>query len=396
MASQIKSIVARQSIEDIDDDELAAIWANIVYLMILDNIFSVVVAVLVLYDFTITLYKERLYVWNHKSKFSGGTLVYFINRYLMLFVVFIGLSSLAYTTDRSCHIAAWPSTILLLIVQVSQSVFSALRLHAIWGGNAKVGLSTFAVHCVPLGIRIFIVAQPWEALSNSLLTDGAVGGCVISQEVSFGFDIMKVILVFNVANIIAYLWSLALTIMKTYQLSKDARAVKFSVSTSTLLLKDGSLQFTALTVLCIYEAVWAVTRGTDSMYSLVIALSSVLISNFVLNLRQVYLPDPVETQSSAIFASFSTFATNVIGNLGAPLGANSTDVVALKSPNPLAVDLDVPWMERKKEVAPLLREEYTNQGRNRGQRIDIMEMENYRPSDTELTSPESVVSSRWR
>ncbi|KAH8099746.1 hypothetical protein BXZ70DRAFT_907765 [Cristinia sonorae] len=406
-----------------DEDELYALWADIISLLILDCMFGVVtvrqliiapslVAALVLYDYFLTLSKERTYVWGSKSSLSAGTLIYLVNRYVMLAEVLVVLSQLRLETNESCRAATWVSIALMLILQLSHAscdlpdtmdaVFAALRIYSIWGGNVKVGLATLLVHCIPLGFRIFTLAQPWEISSTRLLTYGLIPGCILSQETSFAFDVKTTVTVGNAFSIFAYGWTLCLTVWKTYTMSREMRAAKFSVavgSMSSMLLRDGSVQFLVLTALTIFETVWILTHGSDaSMYALVNALSSVLISNFVLNLRRVHLPDRSAPSSSVVFASLSTFSMNFVGNLGAPLGDDPEDAEIVRSTNPLSVGLDL-VADSEREAVHLLEEDRDDevcQSPHEDVGMDESIELKRRPSETQLLPPEGTYATlRW-
>ncbi|KAH8106723.1 hypothetical protein BXZ70DRAFT_244368 [Cristinia sonorae] len=140
------------------------------------------------------------------------------------------------------------------------------------------------------------------------------------------------------SNIIANGWTLALTWAKTYRLRKEAQRLHISFPITSMLFKDGSLQFCVLTFLNVIEVIWALLR-THNLQARRRDLHPhhhpLLISHFILNLRQVDLvsvpsgvsadssrPRGQNTLSSVMFASSPT---SFVGNLGAPLRTRTPD-----------------------------------------------------------------------
>ena len=57
---------------------------------------------LLFYDYLLTFEQEVRYVWRHK--FSGATVVFFVNRYCMLaYTVIFSVNSLFTVTDQVCE-----------------------------------------------------------------------------------------------------------------------------------------------------------------------------------------------------------------------------------------------------------------------------------------------------
>ncbi|KAH8106725.1 hypothetical protein BXZ70DRAFT_244339 [Cristinia sonorae] len=185
---------------------------------------------------------------------------------------------------RDCQGIFWVAPILVCMMRLNQAVFTFLRLYAIWGSNLTIGLSTFVVDIIPIVFRILMT--PWGkhvVLTN--LPDVLLGYCL--------------------SNIIANGLTLALTSAKTYSLRREAIRLGVSFPLASMLLKDGSFQFLILTLLNIAEAAWGLHRSDDGVYVLVIFLSSILISHFILNLRQVNAVVTMPSESGPSFVNQS-------------------------------------------------------------------------------------------
>ncbi|TCD64441.1 hypothetical protein EIP91_004086 [Steccherinum ochraceum] len=162
------------------------------------------------------------------------------------------------------------------------------------------------------------------------------------------------------SSILASGWTLILTLVKTYRLRKEARELHVSVPLTSLLLRDGSIQFCGLTTLYILATISMYIEGGPPIGATVNTVSSILMSRFILGLREVYLHTNLRGQSSVsirfptstrshalqsiVFASprGSSLASNLVGNLGAPLrigeeDAGSPNEQSVISGDPLAV-----------------------------------------------------------
>ncbi|TCD64440.1 hypothetical protein EIP91_004085 [Steccherinum ochraceum] len=260
-------------------------------LLLINNYIVVAVVALSLYDYLITFEDERRHIWG--KKFTGASLIFYLNRY--------------------CNI------ILCLILCIT---FSPIQTDALTVANPHFNLA-------------------FEARGGS--------------DANLASALNPDLIIIDGTNIFANAVSLGLTLMKTYRLHKDAQALNVSVPMATMLLRDGSIQFVALTTIDIFEMIWVIVRHSDSLSYLMLALSSILVTNFILNLREVHLSSSsngstslrirlpstrTQTMQSIVFATPTTISSNIIGNLGAPLRMDASDDDVGTSDDSLAVDLE--------------------------------------------------------
>ncbi|KAH9948733.1 hypothetical protein B0H21DRAFT_820668 [Amylocystis lapponica] len=111
-------------------------------------------------------------------------------------------------------------------------------------------------------------------------------------------------------------------VMIITRIKKDADRVNMKASLVTLLLRDGTLYFVLLLILNILHMTLYLTNVFFDMIYFVGPISSIIISRFLLNLRQVYQTDDSDdARPSFVRSNVSDicFAAAIVGNLGAPL-----------------------------------------------------------------------------
>ncbi|KAJ3476988.1 hypothetical protein NLI96_g10777 [Meripilus lineatus] len=122
---------------------------------------------------------------------------------------------------------------------------------------------------------------------------------------------------------------LGMTWFKTASLMTMARRLNTKVTLATLLIRDGTIYFLLLLALNIMCAVFdTLPKGSQAQFgnggtfviSFQDALSSIVISRFILDLREVYIS---KNQESNNRMSSVRFASQLSGNIGAPLGEAS-------------------------------------------------------------------------
>ncbi|KAH9947315.1 hypothetical protein B0H21DRAFT_348005 [Amylocystis lapponica] len=114
---------------------------------------------------------------------------------------------------------------------------------------------------------------------------------------------------------------LLVTWANTYKIKKHADRIDVKAPLVTLLLRDGTLYFLLLLLLNIlHMALYLANIFVDMIY-FIGPISSVIMSRFLLNLRQVYLTDNIDETRTSTRSNVSDmrFAASFVGNLGAPL-----------------------------------------------------------------------------
>ncbi|EKM51647.1 uncharacterized protein PHACADRAFT_199151 [Phanerochaete carnosa HHB-10118-sp] len=127
------------------------------------------------------------------------------------------------------------------------------------------------------------------------------------------------------------------TLVKTFQQWRESRRLKLKLSASSLLLRDGTVYFILLLALNVAQILTAETPATTltaSATQFITTMPSVLISRFILNLRQLSQTD--STESTADVDRFSRFSvpnfrvpSDLLGNIGEPLDHRQDEAVFL-------------------------------------------------------------------
>ncbi|KAH8103031.1 hypothetical protein BXZ70DRAFT_1006201 [Cristinia sonorae] len=371
---------------------------------------------LVIYDYLTTIKDERQLLWEKKGKINGGTVIFVLNRYITLFsAVLSGVSVFPNQThkryvdiqhDAYADIFALFSAIAaackLAMLKCALAVFASLRIYAIWHGNLAVTLLMGVLHSAPLIVRALLLSlpgipkaaylyfktlvpiygcfamipsKPMDPTLYAVAYFGFVGGLwlILSESVETQWR-WAVTQLYCGLMVFAYATTCVLTWIKTYRLSRQAKAVNISASLSGMLLRDGSILFVVVTLMNVAETTWLLIAGGDVIYSLVVALVSVLISHFMFNLHRASehhagrsVPSAME---SAVFAARSGFS-QVIGNLGnsVNLGVLDDDSISFSETDDHshASEHDVGDREKADSGSTVFKEE---NGSDKGERPD--------------------------
>ncbi|KAH9923018.1 hypothetical protein B0H21DRAFT_161184 [Amylocystis lapponica] len=104
--------------------------------------------------------------------------------------------------------------------------------------------------------------------------------------------------------------------MKTYTIRVLAAEAQVTTNISGLLTRDGTIHLVVWLIINILGAVFSEFALIDSaIVNIMQTISPILVSHFMLNLREIYLSDSDDT---SLVGSIS-FTSRLAGNLGAPL-----------------------------------------------------------------------------
>ncbi|KAI0331799.1 hypothetical protein GY45DRAFT_1433703 [Cubamyces sp. BRFM 1775] len=283
------------------------------------NICEVVGLALLTYDHLLTLSGEIQFVWGRK--FSGATVVFMLNRYVTLFgKIVLPISTFWWPnqTDDSCRGPIILTEMFSVIVYFIVAIFSTLRVYAIWNKDWRPALAVLLVGlCVPVANMYHYIPSVPGAFTWPLY------GCGEATPLS-DVQLAEFAIVIHSCAIAADLLVLILTWVKTYQIKKLASILEADASFSTLILRDGSLYFGALLVLNVVDLIILQSNVLfDPLPVFIDVLTCILISRFMLNLRQIAgrgsdLPSASQLQATSRFSS-AWFSPDVVGDLGASL-----------------------------------------------------------------------------
>ncbi|CAL1699206.1 unnamed protein product [Somion occarium] len=325
------------------------------------------VVCLILYDHLLTINEEINCIW--RRKFSVASAIFVINRYLLLaLALIIGLEFMQESNNSilvsRCRALDITANAIGYVLSATFAAFTVLRIYAILERSISAAIILATVNTLFLvATIIFITTQfydvslrvqlPYLACANTV----AVPGHGYDQFTSFlSADARNVTL--DIIWITAELLTLGLTASKTFKLTRESHQLGVHVTVTSLLLRDGSIQF--LTVLCIniIDVIMTVTSPIIFVSIFTYVLQSILLSHMFFHLRQVHLSSHSSVNSSSFAASNLHFASMVVGNLGAPLHNIFTesheeieaerDQISVSS-NPLATALPLPILDDEDE-----------------------------------------------
>ncbi|KAJ3486505.1 hypothetical protein NLI96_g4200 [Meripilus lineatus] len=272
--------------------------------------------ILTLYDITLSIPREVDCIWKRRPSFV--TSLYVVRRYgtplqyiLGLAVEFwISISVRVYDANSILLLMSSAGTtrrdnVLHCETQYMIPAFSSLRVWAI--SNKR--WPPFVVVLVPSLVVpvINIVASNSQSRINR------------SHLLSF---------VSRGASIIVDILVVAITWIKTADIRKMANKANTKVSLPVMFPRDGTVYFLillAMNIVCLVSDAVSLGQASDFGPTAIIdiqdAISSVLISHFILDLRSVYSSRGISNPTAM---SSVRFATQAVGNLGAPLLETST------------------------------------------------------------------------
>jgi len=143
---------------------------------------------------------------------------------------------------------------------------------------------------------------------------------------------------------------------------REATALGIKVPFTSLMLRDGTIQFGTIFVLRSFQVLFVVDPDfkADLAQAYLTVLTSIMMTHFFINLREVHLKDRDSISSGGSYRSMSLrFASSLVGNLGAPVHSIFTNADEREespqtphfSDNPLAYGL---LLTEEPEHDPLL------------------------------------------
>lgn len=279
---------------------------------VLDSYLILATTVLLpIHEFIITLDQEVTVVWMRDNKLSLGSILLVSTRWcVVLTAIMVPFPT---STMTSCKIQLIASRFFLCAGFAQVAVFSALRVSAIWGRNWLLFLVVSVLGLVPVVPNAYVVAT-WTYSFDT-------GSCIATTRLSLR-TIVILGLITRVSVIIADVLVLVLTWVKTYEQVVSARRLGQTMSVSICLLRDGTIYFVILLALNLFALLTVTTLTSKSVFDTpVVTIPPILVSRFILNLRQVDGNGGTRTDGRLPDFSAPQFevADSVFGNFGEPL-----------------------------------------------------------------------------
>ncbi|KAJ3476720.1 hypothetical protein NLI96_g10968 [Meripilus lineatus] len=232
----------------------------------------------------------------------------------------------AHFEPQSCRALTGFNYALVVSVLFSGTAFSSLRVWAISGKRMLPLVVVLVPSLVVPIVNIYGFTLPGEEFVYPQL------GCVfIPTKVAPPANLcycFRLPIASRCAAILTDILVICITWQNTSSLRITAQKAATKITLTTLLIRDGTIYFFFLLVLNIVSLVFdtipssrVLNFGGSVITNLVAAVSSILISRFILDLRGIYASGNQESDKAM---SSVKFAARITGNLGAPLEDAST------------------------------------------------------------------------
>ncbi|KAI0667148.1 hypothetical protein C8Q78DRAFT_982484 [Trametes maxima] len=241
----------------------------------IDNIADWTEATLILYEYCITLDSEIRLIW--RRKITGASVIFFINRYLMVLRESITVASFWPISDPVR--LGYMDIVLALLPYFVWNVFSTLRVYAISGRNWLIAAF----------VAFFMLGPICANLYNAplLKPDNMPSPYNCSEDNAVTVEThIKLTLISRLSIIVGDATVLIVTWWKTYRLKKAADAARVRTSIVDLLLRDGTVYFATMLVLNVLHIVINFVLQISFMGDIADVLVSILVSRFIMNLRE--------------------------------------------------------------------------------------------------------------
>ncbi|KAL7283673.1 hypothetical protein ACG7TL_003109 [Trametes sanguinea] len=320
---------------------------------------------LLLYETCVTFEREYKHIWRRNA--SAATWIFTFNRYLVI-ALYAFLVPGAFTIsdarfdpnvfafdDSVLTVFAWDSCpplvriwqVLNILPYVVWAAFSSLRAFALLNRAWHISLLIAMLSLAP--VWIYIVSTPifmprrnadgleqYRDVHQFAENFPPPTNCIAVPKYSIELD-RHLTVVARVCLILSDILVLCVTWTKTYGIVRLARehGVDRSLSVSKVLLRDGSTYFTVWTILNTLHIVGTYVQSVQYLTTFTEAFTSILVSRFILNLREVAsAPSPEDEDDPTTdaywnlveswrvadrFPGVSIDVTSLLAPLGAPL-----------------------------------------------------------------------------
>ncbi|KAH9849633.1 hypothetical protein C2E23DRAFT_888117 [Lenzites betulinus] len=286
---------------------------------------------MIFYDIAITFGDEVEKIW--KQRFTGATVLWFLNRYLSplgYIVIIVSFHDPSWSKATCQRYVLYPE-VLKIFTATAVGVIFILRLYSIYSKSNVVLYGFGALLVLELGIKI------WAFTDGTMLQlpPGLVG-CILTGKSSPGDRIIYTWVAELVFDSVVFF----ATLYRTIQLYRRTM-IGDAQSLITIIMRDGIMYFAAIFVSNLVTVLMFILATPDLKVinaSFSTLITSLMVSRLMLNLRsEVLRRGPViRSFSGGRFAastgmgesyqltaaadmSAKTFESSIIGNLGAPI-----------------------------------------------------------------------------
>ncbi|KAI0665403.1 hypothetical protein C8Q78DRAFT_1084002 [Trametes maxima] len=290
---------------------------------------------LLFYEYAVTLDREVNLFWTRRP--TGASVLFFVNRYTPLLLQIVDLCGYANMSDRrylyahfhfmtyndvtsirSCAALTDIAQTIQILQYVPWAVFSGLRVYALSGRNAFLGLTTFLLSAVTIALNLPVI----DVCPPSSLTPDIT-------------NVFVVVITSRTCLIAADLIAIAVTWAATYRVRTLSLTQSLGHSFSAILLEYGMIYFIILTTLNVLHLTFTLlSLASDSISSVSYVtvftepITAILISRFLFNLQEANqgpgrgsaLSDSESSPQGTSGSRVDTLIfARVVGPLGSPL-----------------------------------------------------------------------------
>ncbi|KAI0669609.1 hypothetical protein C8Q78DRAFT_977205, partial [Trametes maxima] len=240
---------------------------------------------LLAFEYAITLDREVRLVWGRKV--SGATLLFILNRYWLFFqyvtqvVTTYPISETVSYEYRVCNVVGYMVLVGNGGPPFIWAAFSTLRGYALSGRRWWIGLLILTLF-IP---DIVLTVVYYSKLKPAVLPPPF--NCVLSSNTpeSTWIHLPAVVIAGRICLIVGDLLVLIITWHSTYAIRRAAHDGQLRMSLTKAILKDGTLYFACLLILNVANIIVNAVPNSSAVSAFQDPITSILVSRFLLNLR---------------------------------------------------------------------------------------------------------------
>jgi len=282
---------------------------------------------LVFWDHISSFSKEVQFMWGRKL--NSVTLLFYLNRWTTFVWALVNTTLvLPLANVSNCRGDNNFGQAITITLFIFWAAFSAIRVYATSGGRWVLAALVCTLALVPAGTNLYgsLIAAYYQIEAIPALGLECVSGKTFSGATSTKFAVAT-----RVCVIASDLIVLLVTWHATFKLKRFADRNNFETPVVTMLLRDGTLYFLALLILNVFNIVgWATDVFVFSVEDFTTPLSSIIISHFLMNLRQASASGTQVSPSSPLWSDQQNDSptpslrfASCVGNMGESLSHGS-------------------------------------------------------------------------
>ncbi|KAI0781660.1 hypothetical protein BC629DRAFT_575894 [Irpex lacteus] len=245
-------------------------------------------AALCVYEYLLTFSRERRLIWDREK--SSASVLFLVNRYANIgYNTFIMLQLVPWSTPQSCIVISRLSTVSVTTIYFTLSTFAAIRTYAICNRSRGVFISVLALGLIYPLLQICYNVKMVAHKSNYPAL-----GCTsaIAERPNANIEADKVMFFIGIGSSVAFeVLVLVLTWAKTAYTVDQLRRTNIGINGtfSYVIICNGTLHFAVLLTLHIVGLFRFLWPPILPIMVLGYSLTSILVSRFILNLREDYV-----------------------------------------------------------------------------------------------------------